>query len=88
MAELWQAVQDHRASIEKSGQLERRRAARTRRELRQIVVNRLEVRARELCGGATYDELEPACSTATSIRGRRPTSCSGRSMRRPLAVAA
>ena len=40
--------------------LEQRRAARTRRELHQIVTNRLEKRARELLRGMTYDELEQA----------------------------
>ena len=32
--------------------------SRTRRELHQIVTNRLEKRALELCRGVTYDELE------------------------------
>ena len=60
VAEVWEAVEEHRQGTEKSGVLERRREERTRRELRQIVVQRLEVRARELCRGATYTELEQA----------------------------
>jgi LAO/AO transport system kinase len=48
----------HRAFMDKSGELEQRRAARTRRELHQIVINRLEKRARELLSGMTYDDLE------------------------------
>jgi GTPase len=60
VSEVWEAVQSHRAFVEKSGLLERRREERTRRELRQIVAKRLEVRAQELCTGATYDELEQA----------------------------
>jgi hypothetical protein len=45
-------------SIEKDGQLQQRRDERTRQELRQIVAQRLEARARGLCQGTTYDELE------------------------------
>jgi LAO/AO transport system kinase len=60
VAELWDAVLQHRAYAEASGVLERRREQRTRGELREIVAARLEVRARELCTGTTYDELEQA----------------------------
>jgi LAO/AO transport system kinase len=60
VAEVWDAVEGHRQVSEKSGSLARRREERTRRELRQIVVQRLEVRARELCLGSTYDGLEQA----------------------------
>jgi LAO/AO transport system kinase len=56
--DVWEAIVGHRAHMEKSGDLERRRSARTRRELHQIVTNRLEKRALELCQGVTYDELE------------------------------
>jgi LAO/AO transport system kinase len=58
VAELWEAVLGHRAFMDKSGALEERRAARTRRELHQIVTNRLEKRARQLLQGMTYDDLE------------------------------
>ena len=57
---VWSAVEAHRESIEKGGQLQHRRDERTRQELRQIVAQRLEARARELCQGTTYDELERA----------------------------
>jgi LAO/AO transport system kinase len=60
VAEVWGAVEGHRQVAEKSGVLERRREERTRRELRQIVAQRLDVRARELCRGTTYTELEQA----------------------------
>ena len=43
---VWSAVEAHR------------RDERTRQELRQIVAQRLGARARELCQGTTYDELE------------------------------
>jgi LAO/AO transport system kinase len=58
VTDVWDAVVAHRAFIDKSGALERRRADRTRRELHQIVTNRLEKRARELLRGMTYDALE------------------------------
>ena len=58
IVDVWSAVEAHRESIEKGGQLQQRRDERTRHELRQIVAQRLEARARELCQGTTYDELE------------------------------
>jgi LAO/AO transport system kinase len=58
VTDVWDAVLAHRAFMDKSGELEQRRAARTRRELHQIVINRLEKRARELLSGMTYDDLE------------------------------
>jgi LAO/AO transport system kinase len=56
--ELWAAVEAHREHITERGVLDERRDRRTREELRQIVVQRLEVRARELCSGTSYEELE------------------------------
>jgi LAO/AO transport system kinase len=58
VTDVWDAVLAHRAFMDKSGELEQRRAARTRRELHQIVIDRLEKRARELLSGMTYDDLE------------------------------
>jgi LAO/AO transport system kinase len=58
VGDIWSAVEAHRASIEKGGQLQQRRDERLRQELRHIVVQRLEARARDLCQGSTYDELE------------------------------
>ena len=55
--ELWEAVLAHRAHIEANGFLVRRRANRLQGELREIVVRRLELRAREICTGARWDEL-------------------------------
>jgi len=60
IAELWDAVERHRAHAEGSGVLEKRRQRRLAEELRQIIIARLDVRARELCGGARYDELTDA----------------------------
>jgi LAO/AO transport system kinase len=55
---VWGAVESHRQAIEKSGQLQHRREERARQELRHIVVQRLDARARELCHGEAYEELE------------------------------
>ena len=65
VAELWQAVCDHRTQAEKSGLLDDRRERRLRDELRAIVLSRLDLRARELCGGERYEELE------ADVLGRR-----------------
>jgi LAO/AO transport system kinase len=55
---FWQAVADHRSYAEKSGLLEERRQRRLREELRNIVLSRLDARARQLCGGERYDRVE------------------------------
>ena len=52
--ELWAAVADHRAHIEATGELARRRAARARDELRSVVGARLEARARAIVGDAAW----------------------------------
>jgi LAO/AO transport system kinase len=59
-AELWDAIGDHRRFATDSGLLAERRARRVTEELREVVVRRLEERARELLVGSTYDELEAA----------------------------
>jgi LAO/AO transport system kinase len=55
---LWEAVGDHRAYMQRSGHLAARRERRLREELREIVVRRLELRARELCTGERWEALE------------------------------
>jgi GTPase len=57
VVELWEAVLAHREHAERSGELERRRSFRMREELREIVVQRLGYRARQLCTGERWDEL-------------------------------
>ncbi|MBI2170275.1 MAG: methylmalonyl Co-A mutase-associated GTPase MeaB [Actinobacteria bacterium] len=52
---LWRAVGDHRASLEASGELDRRRRARVRHELHDIVLQRLHERASEICSGEKFD---------------------------------
>lgn len=55
---LWDAVLEHRASIESSGELQKRRDFRLREELREIVARRLEQRAREICTGDKWETLQ------------------------------
>jgi len=55
--ELWEAVTGHRAWLEASGELDRRRRRRLAAELRQIVERRLERRAAALVGGAAFEQL-------------------------------
>ncbi|MBM3730107.1 MAG: methylmalonyl Co-A mutase-associated GTPase MeaB [Actinobacteria bacterium] len=55
---LWDAVLAHRAHAEATGQLAERRAFRIREELREIVARRLEAKAREICTGRRWDELQ------------------------------
>ncbi len=55
---LWDAIGEHRAVIEASGELTQRRQFRLREELREIVARRLEQRAREICTGDRWDTLQ------------------------------
>jgi LAO/AO transport system kinase len=57
VAEYWTAVVAHRAAIEASGELFRRRQFRLGEELREIVARRLELRARQLTTGDRWDRL-------------------------------
>ncbi len=56
--ELWDAINEHRSFIESSKVLQARREYRLREELREIVARRLELRARELCTGERWDQLQ------------------------------
>ena len=56
--ELWQTVLEHRAFITEHGVLAKRRELRLREELRDIVARRLQQRARELCGGDSWEALQ------------------------------
>ena len=55
--ELRKAIDDHRAFVESSGDLEDRRRRRMATELREIVMHRIEQRADEVCGGGAFDAL-------------------------------
>ena len=55
---FWTAVNEHREHITGTGELEARRERRLREELREIIVRRLEQRAREICTGDRWHTLE------------------------------
>ena len=55
---LWDVVQQHRAHISSTGELDRRRRFRLREELREIVARRLEQKARDICTGDRWDQLQ------------------------------
>src|SRR5512143_546801 len=59
---LWDAVLRHRAAIEASGELQRRRSARVAQELRDIVARRLEMRARQLATGERWERVQAEVS--------------------------
>jgi LAO/AO transport system kinase len=58
VSELWDAVLAHREHAETSGQLAERRVFRMREELREIVARRLEAKAREICTGERWEEIQ------------------------------
>lgn len=55
---LWDAIEQHRDTIETTGDLVDRRQFRLREELREIIARRLELRAREICTGERWDTLQ------------------------------
>jgi LAO/AO transport system kinase len=58
VAELWAAVGEHKAYLERSGELEQRRGRRLTEELREIVIHRLERQAFERCQGEDFKRLQ------------------------------
>ena len=64
--ELWSTVLAHRAHIEASGELARRREFRLREELREIVARRLEARARAIVTGDRWTSLQDAVVAHTT----------------------
>lgn len=55
---LWDAIGEHRTSIENTGELKKRRDFRLREELREIVARRLEQKARDICTGERWETLQ------------------------------
>jgi LAO/AO transport system kinase len=55
--ELWDAIEEHRAFQERTGQLAQRREARLRDELRDIVLTRLREEAEARCSGEQFEKL-------------------------------
>src|SRR4051812_1864641 len=80
--ELWSAVGEHRAYLERSGELAARRRRRIAGELREIVARSLERRAQELTGGPDFGQvlaqveerqLDPYTAADENLRApRRP----------------
>ncbi|NBT25445.1 MAG: methylmalonyl Co-A mutase-associated GTPase MeaB [Actinobacteria bacterium] len=58
ISEMWDAVLAHREFAQTSGELTRRRSVRLREELREIIERRLEDKARQVCTGTRWDELQ------------------------------
>ncbi len=56
--ELWETILRHREHMETTGKLEVRRKFRLGEELREIVARRLYQRAREICTGPRWDQLQ------------------------------
>ncbi len=55
---LWHAIDEHRQHAMADGSLAKRRDQRLRNELRAIIVRRLEHRAREICTGDRWEEIQ------------------------------
>jgi LAO/AO transport system kinase len=58
--ELWEAIVRHRDHAVACGLLERRRRFRLGEELREIIAQRLEQRAKDICTGDRWDKLTQA----------------------------
>jgi len=57
IGDLWGAVLEHRAHLETDGQLDERRRARLRDELRAIVAERLRADAEGVCAGERFEAI-------------------------------
>jgi len=60
VGDVWDAVLTHRAHLEDTGGLERRRTERTRAELRAIVAHRIQEQAAGACSGSAFDAAAAA----------------------------
>ena len=63
IADLWDTIVRHRAVADDAGVLADRRAFRLSEELREIIAERLHVRARELCTGDRWEQLSGAVAS-------------------------
>ena len=57
IAELWQAMGEHRRYLERSGELDERRRRRLVDELSEVLVRRLEGKVRHLDGDDAYQQV-------------------------------
>jgi LAO/AO transport system kinase len=76
-AELWEAIEKHRAHMIETGELERRQAKRASGEVREIIVRTLEARAiavlkseagTALCARVTDGEIDPHTAAETILK--------------------
>ena len=77
VADVWQAVVDHRAHLAAGGGLAELRRRRAAEEVTRLVAVRLTERARTATVSAAGASWRTPWRRARSIRGRPPTSCSG-----------
>jgi LAO/AO transport system kinase len=60
VARLWTVIGDHRAYLERSGELVERRRRRVLDQLSEMLIRRVEARVRELDGGRVYGRVRDA----------------------------
>jgi LAO/AO transport system kinase len=63
LEDLWAAVVEHRSHVESTGELAERRDHRQDEELRHILREQLELRARQVEGGARFDDVRQQLRT-------------------------
>jgi len=76
IAELWSAIDDHRAHLASSGDLDAKRRARLLREVESLAAERFRLRAAEtleaddeLAGGLVGRRIDPYAAAARLARG-------------------
>ena len=60
VAELWTVIGDHRAFLERSGELAERRRRRVLDQLSEVLIRRVEAKVRQLEGGRVYERVRDA----------------------------
>jgi LAO/AO transport system kinase len=60
VAELWAVIGDHRAYLERSGELAERRRRRVLDQLSEVLIRRVEARVHQLEGGKAYERIRDA----------------------------
>ena len=74
---LWRVIEEHRQHATADGSLAKRRDQRLRNELKAIIVRRLEHRAREICTGDRWEEIQ----TEMLSRSRDPWTSADKMLR-------
>jgi len=60
VAQLWDLIGDHRAYLERSGELVERRRRRVLDQLSEVLIRRVEAKVRQLEGGRAYERVRDA----------------------------